>query len=206
MQKWCFFWIWTHLWPDPEKTLFLHLFSLKWERFAHYNVHLPEILWPHNSRADIVQRAVGSSKYFGMKLLLFWQILYHQQTFTMVTKIHRALSNLGNNATHVVVFERSPIDPFSVSKPFPQLLHRRATCDGSDCIRYEYKKNILCSSECLCAYWSEVPMRCISIGDSTDITSMDSMTSSGESINNNQPHSVDQPLLPDWICNVLQCS
>ncbi len=34
--------------------------------------------------------------FSGMKLLLIWQILYHQQTITMVTTICRALFDFGN--------------------------------------------------------------------------------------------------------------
>ena len=49
-----------------------------------------------------------------MKLLLFWQVLYHQQIVTMVATIHRVLSALGNKATHTIVFEHSPIDPFVI--------------------------------------------------------------------------------------------
>ncbi len=40
--------------------------------------------------------------FSGMKLLLFWQILYHQQTITMVTTIRRAFSTSGTKDTHAI--------------------------------------------------------------------------------------------------------
>ncbi len=51
-----------------------------------------------------------------MKLLFFWQeqILY-QQSFTMVTTIHRVLSYLGNKATHAkLLFQHSLIDSYPI--------------------------------------------------------------------------------------------
>ncbi len=97
----------------------------------HYSVYVAQL-----TKAVNVQISVGSSQFFGMKLLLFWQILYHQQAFTMVLTIHRVLSDFhfqNNRHTHYSS-ERSPIGPFILVHPsHSNSFYRRAIrppCDG----------------------------------------------------------------------------